>query len=218
MPTSSSAQPLMAFSSPLLSSVDRLLRGFDSRFSTTGLFSSLSRSQNFTDRLFNRRLSSLGWPNDSGAFFPREQVAPPLTHAESWVPSPASLTGTTGTRLPAKAPGTLSRPQQAVAHSVPLSLPMVPSASVGSSLPSVSTSLPSLPVHRTPTVAERALAALPELANEPERLGAPRSEELRGHELVAAAAPARSNVPLVTPETARLSAFRRSIKQQGSSD
>jgi hypothetical protein len=141
MPTSSSAQPMMAFSSPLLSSVERLLSGFSSRFSDGGMSPWLSRSQSFTDRILGRRLSSLGLsltPANLG-FAPREQYAPSLTPAESWIPTAAELRGpspsraTTGGTLPsATATATATKARAASPVGSPaLALPMVaPAASL----------------------------------------------------------------------------------------
>ena len=105
MPTRSDALPLMTFSSPLLSSVDRLLRGFESRLSLAGASSWLGRMDRFTDRFFASRLSSLGLL--AGApilgFQPRESEPMSLVPAESWIPSPTELRGQTvssNNRLP----------------------------------------------------------------------------------------------------------------------
>ena len=105
MPTRSDALPLMTFSSPLLSSVDRLLRGFESRLSLAGASSWLGRMDRFTDRFFASRLSSLGLL--AGApilgFQPRESEPMSLVPAESWIPSPTELRGQTASsnnRLP----------------------------------------------------------------------------------------------------------------------
>lgn len=140
MPTSSSAQPMMAFSSPLLSSVDRLLRGFDSRFGAASFLSTLNRFESFSDRLLSRRLSSLGLPVQASGFAPRElPPVPMLEHAESWASSPSAAVVRAGTRSPA-----VAAPKPASSRVASVGMPLVPPALASASaaaVPSASATL-----------------------------------------------------------------------------
>ncbi|MBL9041929.1 MAG: hypothetical protein JNM83_10035 [Myxococcales bacterium] len=235
MPTSSSAQPMMAFSSPLLSSVERLLSGFTSRFSDGGMSPWLSRSQSFTDRILGRRLSSLGLSLTSAnlGFAPREQYAPSLTPAESWIPTAAELRGpspsraATGGTLPtATASATATKARAASPVGSPaLALPMVaPAASLAT--PAVTAAATATAprssqaetVVRSPSPAERALAALPALSDTPSTASSSAVEEPRGRELLAEALPFVAAQPAAPFAPDRGSALGRSFMHLGWSD
>ncbi len=127
MPTSSSAQPMMAFSSPLLSSVDRLLRGFDGRFGSAGFLSTLNRFERFSDRLLGRHLSSLGVPIQSSGFAPRDlPPVPTLDQPESWIAGPTAATAKSSARAQAVST-TAAKP--AANRMSAVGMPMVPAAS-----------------------------------------------------------------------------------------
>ncbi len=127
MPTSSSAQPMMAFSSPLLSSVDRLLRGFDGRFGSAGFLSTLNRFERFSDRLLGRHLSSLGVPIQSSGFAPRDlPPVPTLDQPESWIAGPTAATAKSSARAQAVST-TAAKP--AANRTSAVGMPMVPAAS-----------------------------------------------------------------------------------------
>lgn len=122
MPTSSSAQPILTFSSTLLSSIDRLLRGIESRFVPTGAFKSIGRTEGFLDRFFSARFASLGLLSERVplGFDTRDAAHPQLSAVESWIPSTAELRGLPGSpnRMSGIAPSPTGRAQAS-----PLKLP-----------------------------------------------------------------------------------------------
>lgn len=229
MPTSSSAQPMMAFSSPLLSSVDRLLRGFDSRFGSASFLSTLNRFESFTDRLLGRRLSSLGLPVQSSGFAPRELPPfPTLEHADSWIASPRVAATRASARTQAAAATTKPVASRLPAVAMPSvqAAPVVGPATLANALP-VAATVPSspavAPISRGVAPSERARTILPELSDAGSSVGSvpaasTDSDEPRGLDLVLRSAPLSSQPRPPSPEILKLSALARSFMHLGWSD